>query len=103
MNNMDNIKSNLSSIEVWETRSSPWSQAGKLQLEQYPSCCSKMSTTWPLPCGHIGVDKCCLIRYFAKNMVICQPTNCMLLSVTINSRCQMGRADPAWHNPNPFK
>ncbi|CAL2247776.1 unnamed protein product [Prunus armeniaca] len=44
------------------------------------------ASAWPLPCGYRGVDRCCLMPYFAKNAVICLPTNCVPLSVTIDCR-----------------
>ncbi|KAL6289447.1 hypothetical protein ACE6H2_006957 [Prunus campanulata] len=27
------------------------------------------ASAWPLPCGYLGVDKCCLMPYFARNAI----------------------------------
>ncbi|KAM0988460.1 hypothetical protein ACFX2A_012612 [Malus domestica] len=40
----------------------------------------------PLPCGYQGVDICCLMLYFFKNLAKSLPTNCGPLLVTMNCR-----------------
>lgn len=43
-------------------------------------------STWPLPCGYLGDDMCCLIPYFVKNLVIYLPMNYNSLSMSNDCR-----------------
>ncbi|CAL9005036.1 unnamed protein product [Prunus brigantina] len=40
------------------------------------------ASAWPLSCKYLKVNKCCLMPYFAKNVVICLPINYDPLLVT---------------------